>query len=176
LQFAEIKALNCECSFGMPSGHSATVTIGVLVALDCLLQIRKQSKKKIIQARQAKGDYKDEDSDSPLKNSTLEKVIAIILIFGVHSVSQIILGASMSWMIFEAMMSAKPTFKAKIKSLDNTSVKESTMSSYAWMIYIIASVLSFLLILIFNSSKVPSPAEYQTNYSKCEPKCTNYYS
>ena len=41
LQFAEIKALNCECSFGMPSGHSATVTIGVLVMLEAILQIRK---------------------------------------------------------------------------------------------------------------------------------------
>lgn len=48
LQFEPIKALNCECSFGMPSGHSATVTIGVLVMLDSLIQARNSRKKKAL--------------------------------------------------------------------------------------------------------------------------------
>lgn len=45
LLFEDIKALNCECSFGMPSGHSATITISVLVLWDCLLQFRESKGK-----------------------------------------------------------------------------------------------------------------------------------
>jgi uncharacterized membrane protein len=37
-----IKSLNCECSFGMPSGHAATGTIGTLVMLHTLASFRKQ--------------------------------------------------------------------------------------------------------------------------------------
>lgn len=36
-----IQALNCECSFGMPSGHACTSTVGVLVMLEAMKQLRR---------------------------------------------------------------------------------------------------------------------------------------
>lgn len=36
-----IKALSCECSFGMPSGHAGAATIGALVMLESLLRLKK---------------------------------------------------------------------------------------------------------------------------------------
>lgn len=62
-------------------------------------------------------------------NTLLEWIVAVILVvgvglsriyFGVHSISQIILGASMSWLCFELMTTIKPVYKKSLKKLEKS--------------------------------------------------------
>lgn len=119
------------------------------------------------------------------KNTIIGWIVGLFLIlgvgvsriyFGVHSISQIILGAMMSWAIFEIMQTIKPKYSTHLRNLEKTEMSESARILVVTMIFFCCSVACFFVVYIFNSAEVSLPIEYINNHSKCSHKCLNYYS
>ena len=225
-----IKSLNCECSFGMPSGHAATGTIGTLVMLHTLASFRKQrldeeldqenvnngefqsisaensidkikipksgkkqskdtKNKSITQAigqikLETVDDYTIQNNDYILENTLTEKIIAGIIMlgvgisrvyFGVHSISQVIIGASCAWLTFEIMQIFRFPIVQNLKNLklSGQSTSALLLRSITWTS--LGCLICFLLIYFLSRTEnVEIPEKYQINMNKCV-KCVNYY-
>jgi len=82
----DIQALSCECTYGMPSGHSGTAAVGCLVMLETLRQIKNQKSGpvKVADDNYIIGDGSAENKTETQGNYPLWQVIpAAILTLGV---------------------------------------------------------------------------------------------
>lgn len=157
-----IKALSCECNYAMPSGHSNLISITVLCMLDTIRRLKKER-----------------DNTGSMFLITMISFSALFLVvfsrvyFGVHTISQILMGFLVALFIFDLTESWRGKFKEILRKKNSVMSQQeedqnvSTFNVFGLMCFI--SVVINILITRIQSS--PRNEATKRNLNKC-PQCT----
>lgn len=159
----KIKAISCECNYAMPSGHSNMITITVL----CMLVTVKRMNKE-------KGRNQDNLKwISILSYSCLCLVVTSRVYFGVHTVSQIIMGFLFALFMFDITELFRENFTDFLKKKNSFLTPEAEPITTTFNTVAILCVVTLVLnIPLSNLKDKPMNEATKRNLQKC-PHCSS---